>query len=195
MTSGSNEIKWSILIPTLPARRNLLTNLLRVLEPQVEKFDDIEVLILEDNRKRDYGSKMQTMIDIAQGEYLNFIDDDDMIPSYYVEKIHPLLDGVDCVGFTGQISIEDGPLRNVFYSVNNKEWYDDDNGYYRNPQHLTPIRTEHVRKIRWDGHYGADRTWSHRMAESGLLKTEHYISDSMYYYYSYADKNRDGVWR
>lgn len=189
-----SSIKWSILIPTLPARRELLIRLLGVLEPQLDGYDDIELLILEDNRKREYGPKLQAMIDIAQGEYVNFIDDDDLISDDYVELIYPSLDGVDCVGFVGQISIDSGPWENVFYSMKNTVWRNEPDGYYRSPQHLTPIRREIVAQIPWVGHRGADKVWSDKLANGGLIKTENFIDKPVYYYYAETEKNRDGVW-
>lgn len=189
------KFKWSILVPSLPARRELRQRLLDILEPQVARFPDVELLVLEDNRSRQYGPKLQAMIDIAQGEYVNFVDDDDVISERYVETIYPLLTGVDCVGFSAQISIEGGPFKSVFYSIKNQIWKDAPEGYYRNPQHLTPIRRELVLQVPWVGHYGADRTWSHKMAAKGLLKTENVTDAVLYTYYATQKENREGVWR
>ncbi|MCV2355933.1 glycosyltransferase [Paucibacter sp. B2R-40] len=193
--SEARQFKWSILVPTLPARRELRKRLLAILEPQVARFPDVELLVLEDNRSRQYGPKLQAMIDIAQGEYVNFVDDDDVISEHYVETIYPLLTGVDCVGFSAQVSVEGGPFKSVFYSIKNKIWVDAPEGYYRNPQHLTPIRRELVLQVPWVGHYGADRTWSHKMASKGLLKTENVTDEILYTYYATQKENREGVWR
>jgi hypothetical protein len=186
--------KWSILIPTVPARRELRKRVLAQLEPQLEGYSDIELLVLEDNRSFSYGDKMQTMIDIAQGEYVNFIDDDDMISRDYVKTIYPLLDGVDSVGITGEVTVEGANPKPVYYSVQHAEWRDEKDAYYRNPQHLTPIKRELVKQIPWNGGYGADRSWSHRMAESGLIKTENVAQGTLYYYLC-TEANRAGVWR
>ncbi|MCV2369023.1 hypothetical protein [Roseateles oligotrophus] len=197
-TQASGEprkFKWSILVPTLPARRELRKRLLDILEPQVARYPDVELLVLEDNRSRQYGPKLQAMINIAQGEYVNFVDDDDLISDHYVETIYPLLTGVDCVGFSAQVSVEGGPFKSVFYSIKNKVWVDAPEGYYRNPQHLTPIRRELVLQVPWVGHYGADRTWSHKMASKGLLKTENVTNEVLYTYYATQKENREGVWR
>ncbi|MCV2360857.1 hypothetical protein LNV08_17930 [Paucibacter sp. TC2R-5] len=196
--SGAGEarkFKWSILVPTLPARRELRKRLLDILEPQVARYPDVELLVLEDNRSRQYGPKLQAMIDIAQGEYVNFVDDDDVISEHYVDTIYPLLTGVDCVGFSARVSVEGGPFKSVFYSIKNKVWVDAPEGYYRNPQHLTPIRRELVLQVPWVGHYGADRTWSHKMASKGLLKTENVTDEILYTYYATQKENREGVWR
>lgn len=186
-------VKWTIGIPSVPARRILRMRVLELIEEQIEGYDDIEVLVLEDNRKRDLGPKRQAIIDIAQGEYINFIDDDDIIADNYIEALYPLLDGVDCVGFTGQISIEQGPWQNVFYSKNNG-WDNEPNGYYRPTQHLTPVKTELVRQIPYTGHNHEDHEWATRMKQAGLLKTENVTPEVLYYYYATSKFNRVGVW-
>lgn len=195
---NEKSIVWSILIPTLPVRRNLLERVRSQLEPQLEKYNDIELIILEDNRMRSYGEKMQAMVDLAQGEYLCFVDDDDEVSDFYVDSLYSLMtDSVDCVGITAQISIEGGPWINVQYSSRHKEWVDDPDGigYLRNPQHLTPIRSDIVRQIPWVGHYGADRDWSTRLTESGLIKTENFNPTPVYFYHAWNSKNREGVWQ
>lgn len=192
-------VKWSILMPTLPARRVIRKRMVSEIEKQLANYNDIEFLVLEDNRMREYGPKMQAMIDIAQGEYVSFVDDDDEVSPDYVSTLRSLMTGVDCIGFTGNISIEGGPWENVYYSMGHNVWRNEPVGlgrfdYYRNPQHLTPIRTDLVRQIEWRGHYGADRDWSTRMAESGLLTTENVTPKILYYYHSSQSQNREGVW-
>lgn len=186
-------IKWSILVPTMPSRRVLRRRLLTVLEPQLEGYDDIELLILEDNCKRNYGSKLQSMIDIAQGEYVNFIDDDDLVASNYVEALYPLLDGVDCVGFTGSISINEGEFNPVYYSKKYTKPTEKNGAYYRHVQQLNPIKRELVKQIPYDGHFGADITWGDKMVEAGLLKTENKTNKTIYFYLADTLHERE-VW-
>ena len=187
-------MKWSILIPSITERRELRRRVLMLLEPQLEKYNDVELLIVEDNCKRDYGSKLQSMVDIAQGEYISFIDDDDLVSERYVDTIYPLLDGVDCVGFTGHISINDGPIMPVFYSLKNKIQENKFDGYYRYIQHVNPVKTSIVRQVPYDGHFGADTEWSSIVMENNLLNTEHYISDVMYMYLASTIENRE-IWQ
>lgn len=187
-------MKWSILIPSIPSRRELRRRVLMLLEPQIDKYDDIELLILEDNCKRDYGSKLQSMVDIAKGEYISFIDDDDLVSEKYVDSIYPLLgDGVDCVGFTGHISINDGPIMPVYYSIENTVPENNFDGYYRYIQHVNPVKASIVREVPYDGHFGADTEWSDIVMERELLKTERYIDDVMYMYLASTTENRE-VW-
>lgn len=191
------EIKWSILIPTVPARREMLRQMLRMLEPQLEAcpYKDIELLVLEDNRKRDYGAKMQSMIDIAQGEYVCFVDDDDRVSNDYVSSFREAMEeNRDCIGFMAQYSHNGFPGKNVKYSRETLVWNEDATTYYRNPQHLTPIKRGLVKRVPWEGHYGADHTWSHRMTKLGIIRTETFVPKILYYY-DYMDTGREGVWK
>ena len=51
-------------------------------------MQDIELLYLMDSRRRTVGAKRNALLDMAQGEYLSFIDDDDEVASDYVQKIY-----------------------------------------------------------------------------------------------------------
>lgn len=190
------NVRWTIGVVTVPARRELCKRLLAQIEPQIEPYNDIELLVLEDNRKRELGPKLQAVVDIAQGEYVSFLDDDDLISDDYVESFYPFLDGVDAVGFTGQVSVEGGPWRNVSYSKD-YGWEENSGGFLRPHQHLSPIKTDIVRQVRWDamGHYGCDFRWSKTMRESGLIRTENVVEDKvLYYYFASQTENREGVW-
>jgi hypothetical protein len=189
----ADGIKWTIGIPSVPARRQLRQSILNQLDKQIKKYDDIEILLLEDNRKRLLGAKRQAIVDIAQGEYISFVDDDDRISEHYIDTIYPLLDGVDCIGFTGQISIEGGQWQNVYYAKDNNI-QNLANSYLRPSQHLTPMRTELVRQIGYRGHRHEDSDFARRIKNARLLQTEHKTEEILYYYYSTTIENREGVW-
>ena len=58
------------------------------LNEQISKFQDkVELLVLIDNKKRTLGAKRNEMIGLAKGEYVVFIDDDDLVSEDYVESI------------------------------------------------------------------------------------------------------------
>ena len=44
-----------------------------------EYQERIEILMLTDNKKQMLGHKRNTMVDMAQGAYVQFVDDDDRI--------------------------------------------------------------------------------------------------------------------
>ena len=83
--AGASTIKLSILIPTVPRRKESLDRLLSVLYPQIK--DEVELIVMLENKKRTLGYKRREMMTLAQGEYVVFIDDDDDITTDYVSTL------------------------------------------------------------------------------------------------------------
>lgn len=48
---------------------------------------DVEVLFFADNRKRTIGLKRTGLLQLAQGDYVSCVDDDDEVPSDYVDQL------------------------------------------------------------------------------------------------------------
>jgi hypothetical protein len=63
-------MKLSILITHLPERDALLQRLMAVLQPQVDRFTNVEVLIDSTGRHMPTGTKRNNLIARAQGEYI-----------------------------------------------------------------------------------------------------------------------------
>ena len=196
MAEESREILWSICVPSVPSRRLVRNAVLEELDRQIADRDDIEVLLLEDNWKRDYGPKLQTFVDIAQGEYISFIDDDDMVHWDYVSSISEILEtGVDAVSFFGHIEFEDGVIAYVQYLPCTAP-INEDFVYLRPLQHVSPIRTSIVKTIPYEGHWGADTVWSMKLAASGLVKSYGVVNPSTpMYFYRPKLNDPDGHWR
>lgn len=82
----------SILIASVPSRHEQLKNLFNQLEAQCERYgDDVEILGFLDNKKRSIGLKRQALLDIAKGDYVTWIDDDDMPSGDYVDSLMEVL--------------------------------------------------------------------------------------------------------
>ena len=81
---------WSILICGIPERYHTVQPLLfSLLERQsVARMADVELLYLLDNKRRSVGAKRNALLGEARGEYVSFIDDDDMVSGEYVRRIH-----------------------------------------------------------------------------------------------------------
>ncbi len=77
--------KLSILIPTLPERQHILRRLLNTLERQ--KTPDVEIRIHDAGGSMSTGEKRDRLIESAEGEYFCFIDDDDLVPEYYISEM------------------------------------------------------------------------------------------------------------
>jgi hypothetical protein len=179
-------MKWSILILTQPSRETFLQRLMQCLTPQVKSYPDVQVVTTLFNKRYSIGENRALMIEAAAGEYVNFVDDDDLVPDYYVSTIYPLLDGVDYIGFQGRV-YQDGILQKPgYHSIQYKNWFEDEQGYYRDFSHLNPIR----RVLAIAGQMGEhkapiceDRMWANNLRAQGIVKTEHYVNQEMYYYY------------
>lgn len=80
---------WSILIPMIPERYHSAQGLLySLLEGQsVARMPDVELIALLDNRRRPVGAKRNALLEMARGEYVSFIDDDDEVAADYVRRI------------------------------------------------------------------------------------------------------------
>lgn len=80
---------WSILISMIPERYHTAQGLLySLLEGQsVARMPDVELLWLGDNKRRTVGAKRNALLDMARGEYVCFIDDDDEVAADYVRRL------------------------------------------------------------------------------------------------------------
>jgi hypothetical protein len=181
--------KWSILILTQPSRVRFLDRLLGVLKPQIEGHHDIELVIRSSDPDPllPYGENCQQMREAAHGEYVNFVDDDDLVSRNYVGRILPLLDGVDYIGFKCAWTCDGRPHQPWFHSLKFPGVRGDASGVYRDISHFNPIRRELALHARMSGGSGADGRWAEAMRALGIVKTEHVIDEVMYYYFQISD--------
>lgn len=182
-------MKWSILILTKESRTDVLDRLLTVLGPQIaNRFGEVELLVRTYDPRMPLGEARQLLVDEAQGEYCNFVDDDDLVPFDYVERILAELGPVDMVGFNVGIWIDGKWSRTAFHSLANKNWREDSTGCYRDLSHLNPVRTKFVRMVKFEGTRGEDHRWANGLRELDVVKTEKYINDMMYLYLFRSNK-------
>lgn len=187
-------MKLSILIATIGRRNDSLLKLLAQLMPQTEG-KDVEVIAYWNNGERSIGDIRQSLLKEAKGEYVCFIDDDDMVPDYYIDEILANL-GEDYVGFQVELfeSTRMTPpilMPPVFHSIRYGVWHQDDNGYYRGITHLNPIKREIALKGEFGKQgIGEDASWARSLMR--FVKTENYIDKIMYYYHHDADETSFG---
>lgn len=175
-----SECRLSILIATLGRRRASFNRLLDTLLPQIEN-KNIEVLAYWNNGETSIGEIRQALLEDARGEYVCFIDDDDLVPDWYCDEILQAL-GEDYVGFELELFNEEKKMPRVFHSIKYSTWHQDAAGYYRGVTHLNPIK----RELALLGDFGKrgigeDESWSRSVTPH--VKTENYIDRIMYYYY------------
>lgn len=176
------HIYLSILILSIPERVNtFLPKLLKSLEPQVEGLP-VEIIVLTDNKKRTTGRKRNDAIEIAQGEYVAFVDDDDRVSDKYVNKILNAIisNKPDVVTFNGMYSEPGRESKLVNYGLQNK-YGQDENAYYRRPNHLMAHRRENAIKVKYnDVSIGEDDVWANHICE--IIETEYKVDDVLYFY-------------
>ena len=79
----------SVLILSITERLNLLNSLLSKLE-SICPYDDVEILVLLDNRKQTIVEKRNKLLKDCKGKYLTFLDDDDDVFENYFKEIVPV---------------------------------------------------------------------------------------------------------
>ena len=78
-------MKLSIIIPAVPSRFEKARKLFEFM--QANSTDEVEILLLFDNKKRSIGKKREAILELAQGDYFWMVDDDDGI--FEVYETHP----------------------------------------------------------------------------------------------------------
>jgi len=175
--------KLSILIPSLNSRKDKLQELQDSLRPQ--KKDNVEYIVLSDDGQMSIGQKRNMLLMQSHGEYVSFVDDDDMVPSDYVDRIVSAVSkgNPDCTSLTGRIVFSDGYSRPFIHSLRYDKWVDDHEGkvYYRPPNHLNAIKRELAVQVGFPQvNLGEDRYFSHHIRP--LLKKESWIDGELYEY-------------
>lgn len=195
--------KLSILIPSLPHRKEGRDKLLASLFPQCGDelyrvntpighcwferiiFAEIEILILIDNKEHTTGAKRNMLLDLSEGEYIVFIDCDDEISSNYISSIlNALKTKPDCVGFLGWITT-DGIKRidwELSKDLSDRTVIRHGRSFYeRRTNHLCPVKRELAIQTGFpDKSNAEDKGYSERL--NHLLKTEVKIPELLYHY-------------
>ena len=144
--------------------------------------DRIEILMLTDNKQMMLGHKRNAMVDIAQGRYVQFIDDDDRIePDMFREILDATDSDADVITFLVSVSLNGEPPKICRYS---KDFAQDRNtrvGYERLPNHICVVKRELARKVSYPNvAYGEDSGYAKLLHP--LLTTEHHIGKVLYHY-------------
>lgn len=181
-------MKLDILVLTMPTRKEFLARLVCILQPQID-YKNASVLYRICDPKYTLGENRDMLRRCSQGEYIVFIDDDDVVPSDYVSTILPLLDGVDYIGYDVQCSIDGKMMPVTHHSLQYAGWYEDENGFYRDISHINPMRRVLALLEPMEGGHGEDKRWADRMRARSVLKAEHYIPRVMYEYQFRSEKH------
>lgn len=185
--------KLSILICSLQPRLVTFALLAGKLCAQA-KDKPVEVLWLGDNKTMKVSDKRDKLLSISTGEYIAFVDDDDMVSDTYIDKILTALESnPDCVTFecqyTNAVTHKDN---HVYFSRSNKNENDDARGIrHRMVNHLNPVKREHAIAIGFgEGlNFGEDTRYAIKLWNSGRLRTDVNIPEILYHYQFNPDKS------
>lgn len=183
-------MKLSILVPSVHTRYMNGTNM-RIQsqlfgewrELPEDQRAEIEILILTDTKSRTIGAKRNDMLDMAQGEYVAFVDDDDRVTPDYLQTLLRATDSrVDVITFQVEVSLNGDPTaKPCYYSLDYLSDYNGADAYYRLPNHLMCVKRDLARKARFpETQRGEDAEYAKRLRP--LLRTEHPIHRVLYYY-------------
>ncbi len=179
----------SIMICSLRSRQESLDRVTSKLRGQVDRedaCDSVEILVNQDGGELLIGTKRNLLMQQASGEYVCFVDDDDDVSDDYVKKIMCALlsERPDCVGIEGKILLR-GVWYEFYHSIRYKVYLSNKTArkFYRPPNHLNPIRRDIARRFPFtDKDSGEDSDFAMSVQKAGALKTEVYITGSIYVY-------------
>lgn len=134
----------------------------------------VEIHIARDSGELPVGAKRQSLLRQARGDFVCFIDDDDLVAATYIADILAAIGrqpGADCVVFAGRLEV-DGRFAGPFdYSICHQRYYQLGNRYFRTPNHLCPVRRELAMQVGFKAvNCGEDTDYARRLYP--LLKTQ-----------------------
>ena len=184
-----------ILIPTLPERKEFLNGLVSTIFSQSNHGcfnSDIIISIDDRGEEISTGTKRNDLLSKATGDYVWFVDDDDIIMFRGLDTVYEACQtNADVIGING-IMTTNG-MNEVFWEIRLGHPYcatirDGKEIYLRHPNHITPMKREHAQKIKFpEITLGEDYAWACALKDSGLLKTQTVV-DQLVYHYDFRTK-------
>jgi hypothetical protein len=178
----------SILIPTLEKREAIFNRLNNFLLAQIQKYElqeKVVIIPLKNNGEHNIGKLRNMLASMCQTAYSDFIDDDDMVDSFFLKDIVNVLEteNPDAVGFRGIYKDIKTQTTKPFVVRCGEKYEERDNCFYRPPNHISPKRNEFNLKVPFpDVKFGEDHSQCINLKNSGLLQSCSFIDKNMYYY-------------
>lgn len=147
-----------------------------------EYRERIEILMLTDNKTQMLGHKRNVMVDMAQGRYIQFIDDDDRIePDMFRSVLDATATDADAITFLVSVSLNGARPKICRYSKDFTEDRNTAQGYERLPNHICCVKRDLALQISFPHLlYGEDSGYAKLLRP--LLATEHHIPRVLYHY-------------
>lgn len=152
--------------------------------------NSIEIIMLTDNKQMMLGQKRNTMVDMAQGKYVVFVDDDDRIePDYLVSLVDAIHSDADVITFLVSVSLNGDKPKICRYSKDFPRDRNTPTEYQRIPNHICCIKKEIALKSSFPNlAHGEDSAYSKLLLPH--LHTEHHIPRVLYHY-DYSDEHSE----
>lgn len=192
----------SILIPTIPERGKIFTELFNEVHKQVAymatvhpTLGEIEVLVDDSKRFLDgglsIGKKREALVHRASGKYLCFLDDDESIAPNYVEVLVRLCQvNRDICTFSSLAKLDN------FWMVVDMSmiWPHNEQarpgGIHRKPWHICPVRSSIAKKHSFpDNNYGEDWGWMEKVLKD--CRTEAAGFPQIIHQYNHSSKHSE----
>ena len=180
--------KLSILIPTLSSRAKNIKPLLDELYYQIQS-KPVQVLWLGDNKSMSIGAKRNMLLDIASGEFITFIDDDDYISGEYIDVLMNAINkhsDKTVICFRGSQTTDgksDLPFRyDISFGRNHKKEIDGIRWKVMLPDHLCCWKREKITERFPDKSLGEDHAWARNMAMKYTSEDQLLLDDCLYHY-------------
>lgn len=189
-------IDLSVLVCSVHTRyKTFLPRIQDQLYTQLEALPEedkarVEIMVLTDNKQIMLGAKRNHMVEIAQGRYIAFVDDDDRLSDdYLAELLKATESDADCIVFTAMVSMNGEAPKPCYYSKENGADFNKKDAYYRIPNHICCVKKSVSIKSSFPNMlYGEDAGYSKVLFE--YLKSEHKI-DKVLYYYDYNSQTTE----
>lgn len=193
----------SILIPSIPERRNKLTALLDDLYTQVTHLNrthptlgSVEILV-DDSVKfteggLSIGGKRDLLVQRAGGKYLCFIDDDDSVTPNYIETLVRLCnEGQDIITFRALIKNDHywGIIDMQLATATNTEMTPHGTTP-RTPWHICPVKSEHAKREQFNTDLIHNDDWDWMVRVLKRVNSESH-SDMILTQYNHSEKGSE----
>jgi glycosyltransferase involved in cell wall biosynthesis len=131
------------------------------------------------------GIKRNDLVNMAQGDYISFVDDDDKLSPDYVSELLKAIDesnGADVINFIVNVSLNGSSFKPCYYSVTHGHDFNRDESYHRLPNHITCIKRQLCLETPYKPIlYGEDSAFSKELAPK--IKREFNINKILYEYH------------
>jgi len=163
----------SILTPAIPERLPKLQRLAGQLEPQLRQFPhSVEWLSFVDPRGcRTIGEKRDDLVQLARGQFVAFVDDDDLVQPSYVASLVQVLavivadnEPVDVVTFRQEAIIERHRSEVRFNLRAGNEAFNPGGVTQRAAWHVCAWRSTLAKRFHFEAsNYGEDWSWARHL--------------------------------